>query len=161
MNLQQALQDPKMAQALEAALNNVLQGGAVPIIPTSDANPQVGRVTQMLQDPKNGALYPRSDEFELTEGLVPVHVTCGPNGKLKVEKVGDMIRKEGDGMVLVTQAVVDADGNDTGKVVSVATGLSGGFTDEEAVNSPARKKAVRRAAAGKGDEVAADGILSA
>jgi hypothetical protein len=161
MNLQQALQDPKMAQALEAALNSVLHGGAVPVIPTSDTNPQVGRVTQMLQDPKNGALYPRSDEFELTEGLVPVHVTCGPGGKLQVEKVGDIIRKEGDGMVLVKQAVVDADGNDTGEEVSVATGITGGFTDDDAVNSKARKKAVRRAAAGKGDERAADGILSA
>lgn len=161
MNLQQALQNPDMAKALEAALNQVLQGGAVPVIPTSDTSPQVGRVTQMLQDPKNGALYPRSDEFELTEGLIPVHVTCGPGGKLQVSKVGDMIRKEGDGMLLVTQAVVDDDGNDTGEVVSVATGITGGFEDEAAVNSKERKKAVRRAAAGKGDERAADGILSA
>lgn len=161
MNLQQAIQDPKLSAALEAALNQVLQGGAVPVIPTADSNPQVGRVTQMLQDPKNGALYPRSDEFELTEGLVPVHVTCGANGKLHVEKVGSMIRKEGDGLVLVQQSVVDADGNDTGEVVSVATGITGGFEDEAAVNSTARKRAVRRAAADKGDEKAADGMLSA
>lgn len=159
-NIEQALKDPRMAAAIEAAMNQILQGGGVPVIPQGGLTPQVGRVTQMLQDPKNGALYPRSDEFELTEGLVPVHVTCQPGGKLKVEKVGEMIRKEADGMVLVQQSVLDKDGNDTGEVVSVATGLSGGFEDENAVNSSERKKVVRRAAAGKGDERAADGMLA-
>jgi len=161
MNLKQALENPAMAKALEAALNSVLQGGAVPVIPTSNASPRVGAVTQMLQDPKNGALYPRTDEFELTDGLVPVHVTCVSIGQLKVEKVGDIIRKEGNGMVLVQQSVVDGDGNDTGELVSVATGITGGFTDEAAPNSPQRKKAVRRAAEDKGDERAADGLLAA
>lgn len=159
-HIQSAMQDPKMAKAIEAMIQNMLQGGAVPVIASSHNMPQVGRVTQMFRDPKNGALYPRNDEFELTEGLEPVLVTCIEGGKLKVEKAGEVIRKDGDGMVLVQQSVVDEKGNDTGEVVTAATGLSGGFEDDANPTSPLRRRIARKAAAGKGDELAADGILA-
>lgn len=144
-----------------AALVKAIQDGGVPLVlGGSPIKPNVGLQTEMLQDPKNGVLYPRSDEFEMTEGLVPVVVTCLEGGKLQVEKVGEMIRKTGDGLLLVQQAVLDADGNETGEVVSSATGLEGGFEDAGAPNSPVRRRIARKAAAGKGDELAADGILA-
>ena len=158
--IQQALQNPAMAKALEAMVAQMLQGGAVPLILSgASGTPQVGRVTQMFRDPKNGALYPRNDEFELTEGLEPVLVTCLEGGKLDVKKAGEVLRKDGDGMILMTQAVVGEDGQETGEVVTAATGLTGGFEDGKAVNSPLRKRIAKKAAAAKGDELAADGVL--
>lgn len=159
--IQQAMQNPAMAKALEAMVATMLQGGAVPmIIGGATSAVQPGRQTQMFRDPKNGALYPRNEEFELTEGLEPVLCTCQENGQLKIEKVGDTIRKDGEGMVLMSQSVVDSDGNDTGEVITTATGLTGGFKDDQAVNSPLRKRLAKKAAAAKGDELAADGVLA-